>query len=89
MDLINRLTEKIDSYASENVKWIGTNIHANMWSDLDNLRNHRDKENLMMEWKYKDAFESTVNSHLNENKIFELMSWEQSFAVSILFMHYH
>lgn len=89
MDLINRLTEKIDNYGGENAQWIGTHIHENLWADLDILRNNKDKENLMADWKYKDAFESTVHSHLNNAKIFELMSWEQSFAVSILFMHYH
>ena len=92
MDVINRLTEKIDNYADGGGNiWVGTAIHETLWDDLNDLRNFIpvNKANVMREWKYKRAFECTESSHLNENKTFELMNWEQSFCVTMLFMHYH
>ena len=90
MDIINRLTEKIDNY--ENSEW-GTSldVHAMLWPDVRNLRNLNpdNRANAMRDWVYKDTFECTEQSHLNGNKMFELMSWEHSFVVAILFMHYH
>jgi hypothetical protein len=90
MDVINRLTEKINNYGG-NTPWVSTEIHETLWDDLNDLRNFTpdNKENVMREWKYKDAFECTETCHLNEQKLFELMPWEQSFCVAILFMYYH
>ena len=90
MDVINRLTEKINNYGG-NTPWVSTEIHETLWDDLNDLRNFTpdNKENVMREWIYKDAFECTEKTHLNEHKVFELMPWEQSFCVAILFMHYH
>jgi hypothetical protein len=88
MDIINRLTEKIDNYANND--WgTSTDVHAALWQDIDNLRNNREKANLMLDWKYKSDFEYTEKTHLNEKKMFELMSWEHSFAVTLLFAYYH
>ena len=90
MDIINRLTEKIDNY--ENSEWgTSADVHAMLWPDVRNLRNLNpdNRANAMRDWVYKDAFECTEESHLNGNKTFELMPWEHSFVVAILFMHYH
>ena len=90
METINRLTDKIDNYA--NVPW-GTDddVHATLWDDLDNLHNLRNdqKENVMRDWKYKDAYECTVKAHENGKKTFELLKWQNSFCLAILFMYYH
>ena len=90
MDIINRLTEKIDNY--ENSEWgTSADVHAMLWPDVRNLRNLNpdNRANAMRDWVYKDTFECTEQAHLNGNKMFELMSWEHSFVVAILFMHYH
>lgn len=90
MDIVNRLTEKIDNYA--NIEW-GTplDVHAMLWPDINDLRNMTsdNRANAIREWRYKNAFECTEQTHLNGNKPFELMSWEHSFAMMLLFMHYH
>ena len=90
MDIINRLTEKIDNYA--NIEW-GTSldVHAMLWPDVNELLNmtHDNRASAMHGWQYKDTFECTEKAHLNGNKTFELMSWEHSFVVAILFMHFH
>ena len=89
MDIINRLTYKIDQYGT-GIEW-GTaeDVRANLWHDLDNLRNCNNKNNVISDWKYKDAIETTEQWHLNGNKTFNLMSWESSFAVGVLFAIYH
>lgn len=89
MEVINRLTENIDNYGDKS--WIATEIHETLWDDLNDLRNFKPehKENVMRDWIYKDAFDCTEKTHLNEKKIFEKMTWEESFCVAILFMHYH
>ena len=89
METINRLTYKIDQYAT-GIEW-GTpeDVKANLWHDLDNLRNNNNKNNLISDWKYKDAFESTERCHENGRKTFNLMDWQSSFAVGVLFMVYH
>jgi len=91
MDLINRLTEKIDNYGSINVRWVSTEIHHTLWEDLNDLRNFKpeNKENAMRDWKYKEVFEANEIAHLNEKKVFIRMSWEESFCLGMLFMHYH
>ena len=89
MEFINRLTYKIDNYGT-GIDWGTTeDVKANLWRDLDNLRNNNNKNNLISDWKYKGNFETIERWHANGNKIFNLMSWESSFAVAILFSVYH
>ena len=89
MDIINRLTYKIDQYGT-GIEWgTGEDVGANLWSDLDNLRNSSNRNNLISNWKYRDVFEDTEKSHENGKKMFNLMNWENSFAVAMLFMIYH
>ena len=92
MDIINRLTEKIDNYGTENSEWgTSTDVHAMLWQDINDLRNMTsdNKANAMREWRYKDDFECTEIEHVNGRKMFYLMNWEHSFALTLLFMHYH
>lgn len=89
MDIINRLTNKIDQYGT-GIEW-GTcaDVNTNLWNDLDNLRNNNNRNNLLENWKYKTAFEFTEHCHSNGYKSFYNMSWEDSFALAILFAVYH
>jgi hypothetical protein len=89
MESINRLTNKIDQYGT-GIEW-GTpeDVKTNLWQDLDNIRNNNNLNNLLIDWKYKDAFETTLQWHENGRKIFNLMDWESSFAVGMLFAIYH
>ena len=89
MDCINRLTEKLDNY--EGINWGNVeDVHTNLWNDLANLRNIKpeEKSNLLNGWKYKSDFEYTEEKHLNGQKSFHLMTWEQSFVLTMLFSHY-
>jgi hypothetical protein len=89
-DIINRLTEKIDNYAY--AEW-GTldDVHAVLWDDLDALRNlpETERDKLLKDWKYKDAYECTEKAHENEGKTFQLSNWQHSYCLAILFMNYH
>ena len=64
MDIINRLTEKIDNY--ENSEWgTSADVHAMLWPDVRNLRNLNpdNRANAMRDWVYKDTFECTEQAH--------------------------
>jgi len=89
MDIINRLTYKIDCYGT-GIEW-GTveDVKANLWNDLDNLRNSSNKNNLIHDWKYKDVFETTEECHSHGKKSFYNLSLENSFALAMLFAIYH
>jgi hypothetical protein len=87
--IIARLTYKLDQYGT-GIEWgTGEDVKANLWRDLDNLRNNNNRNNLLSEWKYKNAFETAERWHENGRKTFELMTWESSFATAILFAIYH
>ena len=89
MDIINRLTYKIEQYGT-GIEWgSGEDVGANLWREIDNLRNNRNKHNLISDWKYKKEFECIEKLHLNSKKTFNEMSWENSFAVAMLFAVYH
>lgn len=89
MDLINRLTYKIEQYGT-GIEWgTGEDVGVNLWRDLDNLRNNRNKNNLISDWKYKNEFDCIEQWHQNGKKAFHKMSWENSFAVAMLFAIYH
>ena len=91
MDIINRLTEKIDSYADNNHWGTGADVHTNLWADLAELRNFKPnrRANMIRDWKYKTEFESTEQDHVNGQRIFQLLPWEQSYVVALLFARYH
>jgi hypothetical protein len=89
-DIINRLTEKINNYAY--AEWGNDDdVHAVLWDDLNELRNlpNMERDKLLKDWKYKDAYDCTVKAHENEGKTFELLKWQNSFCLAILFMYYH
>jgi hypothetical protein len=89
-DIINRLTEKINNYAY--AEWGNDDdVHAVLWDDLNELRNlpSMERDKLLRDWKYKDAYDCTVKAHENEGKTFELLKWQNSFCLAILFMYYH
>ena len=75
MDIINRLTYKIEQYGT-GIEWgTGEDVGTDLWSDLDNLRNSRNKNNLISDWKYKNAFECIEKWHLNGKKAFDKMNY--------------
>ena len=89
-DIINRLTEKINNYA--HAEWGNDDdVHAVLWDDLNELRNlpNMERDKLLKDWKYKDAYDCTEKAHENEEKTFELLKWQNSFCLAILFMYYH
>jgi hypothetical protein len=88
MDTLNHITNKIDYYANV-TNWGTDEIRENLWDDINNLRNHHDKNNLIENWKYKTAFETTEIEHMNGCKLFNLLSWETSFTLALLFSVYH
>jgi hypothetical protein len=90
MDTIQRLTEKIDSYA--HINWgTGADVRNNLWSDLSDLRNFKEnrRANMLMDWKYKADFEYAEHTHLNGQQVFQRLTWEESYVVALLFAHYH
>jgi hypothetical protein len=89
MDLINRLSNKIDQYGYGNEWGSGLDVKDNLWTDLDNLRNSNIKNNLINDWKYKTDLQTTEIMHMNGKKTFNSMNWESSFVLTLLCCIYH
>jgi hypothetical protein len=63
MNTINRITNKLDYYGT-GIEWGTTeDVKVNLWTDLDNLRNYNNRNNLINNWKYKDVFENAKFFH--------------------------
>ncbi len=87
---MDRLTNLLNAYAD--IPWgTAADVHATLWPELDNVRNYdaRQRENMMRDWKYKTDFDYAMAQHANGQKMFEKLNWEHSFALTILFAHYH
>lgn len=90
MDMMQRLTEKIDRYAVE--PWGTTeDIHNNLWQEVGDLLNFKEnrRENMLRDWKYKSEFETAMQRHENGMQIFRLLTWEHSFVLTLLYAYYH
>jgi hypothetical protein len=84
-----KLTTKIDNINDTDESITSTYLHAELWDDLNRLRQDANRDELINGWKYKDDFEITDNCHLNENKQFSLMPWDHSYVTSLYFSIYH
>ena len=88
MEVLERLTNIIADY--ETKPWGSTDdLHAAIWPDLDFIRNNNNKEALLEGWRYKGDLDSAENDHMNGEKMFRLLGWEQSFVLSIIYGLYH
>ena len=89
MDIITRLTNKLDQYGT-GIEWGSCeDVGANLWHDLDNLRNNNNRNNLLSNWKYKTQFEFTEICHANGYRSFYNLSPAHSFALTMLCAIYH
>jgi hypothetical protein len=85
---LESLTKKLEDLGLGN--WGSTDdLHAILWNDIKSLLDNPNKEQIMSEWKYKDSFTSTENSHLNDEKFCENMPLEQSFVYVLVMCIYH
>jgi hypothetical protein len=64
-------------------------IYARLDPFLNFLREKGNKELLIKNWKYKEDFQFTERKHLNGDKAFQLLNWENSFAVCFWMCIYH
>ena len=87
-DLI-KLTTVIDNINDGAESITSTYLHAELWDELNRLRQDANRDELIDGWKYKGDFLFTDNCHLNENKQFTLMSWEHSYVTCLYFSIYH
>ena len=89
-DVLNRLTENIRAFGQPEADWKDdVYIHSILGADLAELRNYSETPELIKNWQYKENYEYTVAAHENEEKVFKLMEWDHSFAVTMLFAEYH
>jgi len=65
------------------------NIYERLAPGLNFLRENCHKEWLIKNWKYKSDFQVTEKEHLNGGKAFQLLNWENSFAVYFWMCIYH
>jgi hypothetical protein len=64
-------------------------IYERLAPGLSFLREKGNKELLIKKWKYKQNFQVTERKHLNGEKTFQLLNWENSFAVCFWMCIYH
>ena len=86
--IMDRLTQVIDAY--QNQDW-GTDadIKATLWPEMHYIYENRNNMSCLEEWKYYKAYAAAERSHSNGQKPFELLTWESSFALTLLFNVYH
>lgn len=65
------------------------NIYERLGPGLNFLRENRHKERLIKNWKYKSDFQAAEKEHLNGEKCFRLLNWENSFALYFWMCIYH
>ena len=87
---MNQLTNDIDSYTYKTQDVITPELlFVKLWPCLDRLRNDPNKNNLIESWKYKSELINAENNHANGDKAFKLVSWEQSFVLSLWLSMHH
>lgn len=75
--------------STEGFKETTDGIYARLDPCLKFLREKSNKEQLIKNWKYKVEFQAAEREHLYGMKIFNLLNWETSFAVSFWMSLYH
>ena len=64
-------------------------LRMKLWPGLNQLRNDPQREDLIMDWKYKSDFLSAEDFHQNEQRIFDQLKMEQSYAMFFYICIYH
>jgi hypothetical protein len=88
---LSELSAKINHFAGRD--WGNTtDVHAILWPCISEVRKQvalsSEEVDILEGWEFKSEFEFAENSHLNEKQLFTKISWEESFALSILFAYY-
>ena len=88
---LSELSAKINHFAGKD--WgTTTDVHAILWPFISEVRKQvalsSEEVDILEGWEFQSEFVFAENSHLNEQQLFSKISWEESFALSILFAYY-
>ncbi len=64
-------------------------IYACLWPGLAQIRNNYIKYKFITKWKYFTDFTCTAEAHKNGVRTFQVIPWEQSFALFFWLCIYH
>ena len=88
---LSELSAKITHFAGRD--WgTTTDVHTILWPSIAEVRKQvalsSEEVDILEGWEFKSEFVFAENSHLNGQQLFTKISWEESFALSILFAYY-
>ena len=88
---LSELSAKINHFAGRD--WgTTTDVHTILWPSIAEVRKQvalsSEEVDILEGWEFKSEFVFAENSHLNGQQLFTKISWEESFALSILFAYY-
>ena len=88
---LSELSAKINHFAGKD--WgTTTDVHAILWPCISEVRKQvalsSEEVDILEGWEFQSEFVFAENSHLNGQQLFTKLSWEESFALSILFAYY-
>ena len=88
---LSELSAKINHFAGKD--WgTTTDVHAILWPFISEVRKQvalsSEEVDILEGWEFQSEFVFAENSHLNGQQLFTKLSWEESFALSILFAYY-
>lgn len=88
---LSELSAKINHFAGRD--WgTTTDVHMILWPSIAEVRKQvalsSEEVDILEGWEFKSEFVFAENSHLNGQQLFTKISWEESFALSILFAYY-
>jgi len=86
---INNLTENIQRFANINI--IPENAETLLFPDIRKLLylSIKMRKQLLSKWKYYNEFLLTIDEHSNNQQTNRLLSWEQSFTMTLLLYIYN
>jgi hypothetical protein len=64
-----------------------TDIYHKFWQDLNILRGINGNE--LKNWEHYESFTTTKRAHLNGNKSFDRLPWEESFVLDFVYTIKH
>jgi hypothetical protein len=88
---LSELSAKINHFSGKD--WGNTtDVHTILWPSIAELRKQvalsSEEVDILEGWEFQSEFVFAENSHLNGQQLFTKISWEESFALSILFAYY-
>jgi len=85
---MDRLTAVIEEY--KNKDW-GTDLDVghHVWPHLKNVYEHSNNIPGFKDWKYYKEYATAERCHADGLQTFPLLSWQNSFALTLLFNIYH